>query len=279
LAVVGAVGGALLGVDSIDGAADPLPVGPLGCVVGLGTERAVRVGDLVGLPVLLDLDGGQAPGPPAPGRRRHGPERLQDMAGPVSFDGQAGGPPLPGQGPRHLPILGAEVGVSLQPTVAALLVLAKLSLAVVDPIDLLGGHRQPTRHLGRLVVAAPQPAKHARGLRIGGWLVGGQGFLRVPAVGGSPFQLPTAVAGGLIQLAAQPVPLGPQLRRGQPLEIQTAGGVDGQGLPTGPRQGLGQLQVAVGLLPIGRSSSPPPRGSGPTTAYRRVSWRARDSCT
>ena len=61
-----------------------------------------------------------------------------------------------------------------------------------------------------------------------------------------------AVAGGLVELAAQPVPLGPQLGRGQPLEIGAAGGVDGQGLAASPRQGLGQLQVAVGLLPVGQ---------------------------
>jgi hypothetical protein len=93
------------------------------------------------------------------------------------------------------------VGISFQPAIAALLVLAQFSLAVVGPIGLLGGHRQPTRHLGRLVVAAPQPA-NARRLRIGGRLVGGQGFLGVLAVGGGPGQLPAAVAGGLIQLVA-----------------------------------------------------------------------------
>jgi hypothetical protein len=48
-------------------------------------------------------------------------------------------------------------------------------------------------------------------LAIGGRLVGGQGFLRLHAVGGGPGQLPAAVARGLVELAAQPVPLGPQL--------------------------------------------------------------------
>ncbi len=250
--VAGAVGGALLGLDPLDGRAGPLPVGPLGWVVGLGAEGPVGIGDLVGAPVVLDLGGGLAPGPPAPGRLRHGPERLQDIAGPVGFDGQAGGAPLPGQGPHHLPILGAEVGVGLQPAVAALLVLAQLPLPVMGPVGLLGGHRQPTRHPGRLVAAAAQPAKHARGLAAGGLLVGGQGCLGLLAVGGGPGQLPAAVAGGLVELAAQPVPLGPQLGRGQPLEIGAAGGVDGQGLAASPGQGLGQLQVAVGLLPVGQ---------------------------
>ena len=56
------------------------------------------------------------------------------------------------------------------------------------------------------------------------------------AVGDDPGQLAGTVAGGLIQLAAQPVPLGPQLGRGQPLEIGAAGGVDGQGLAARPGQ-------------------------------------------
>jgi hypothetical protein len=43
--------------------------------------------------------------------------------------------------------------------------------------------------------------------------VGGQGFLGVLAVVGGPGQLPTSIPGGLIELAAQPVPLGPQLHR------------------------------------------------------------------
>jgi len=174
LQVVGAVGGALLGVDSIDGAADPLPVGPLGCVVGLGTERALRVGDLVGLPVLLDLGRGLAPGPPAPARLWHGPERLQDMAGAVSLHREGGGASLPGQGPHDLPILAAKVGVGFQPTVAAMLVLAQLPLPVMGAVDLLGGHRQSTRHLGGRVAVAAQPAKHPFGLAAGGLLVGGQ---------------------------------------------------------------------------------------------------------
>ena len=144
------------------------------------------------------------------------------------------------------------MGVGLQPAVAALLVLAQLPLPVMGPVGLLGGHRQPTRHLGRLVAAAAQPAKHAGRLATGGLLVGGQGLLGVLAVGGGPGQLAAAVAGGLVELAAEPVPLGPQLRRGQPLEVGAAGGVDGQGLAAGPGQGLGQLQVAVGLLPVGQ---------------------------
>jgi hypothetical protein len=122
--------------------------------VGLGAERPVRIGDLVAVPVLLDLGGGLAPGPPPPGRFRHRPERLQDIAGPISLDRQPGGAPLPSQGPHHLPILRAKVGVSLQPAVPVLLVLAQLPLPVMGPVGLLGGHRQPTRHLSRVVVAA-----------------------------------------------------------------------------------------------------------------------------
>jgi hypothetical protein len=83
----------------------------------------------------------------------------------------------------------------------------------VGPVGLLGGHRQPTRHLGRLIAAA-SPAKHARGLAIGGLLVGGQGCLDLLAVGGGPGQLPAAVAGRLVELVTEPVPLGPQVGGG-----------------------------------------------------------------
>jgi hypothetical protein len=82
-------------------------------------------------------------------------------------------------------------------------------------------------------------------------LVGGQGFLSLLAVGAGSGQLPAAVAGSLVELAAQPVPLGPQLGRGQPLKIGAALGVDGQGLAASPRQGLGQLQVGIGLVAVG----------------------------
>jgi hypothetical protein len=101
----------------------------------------------------------------------------------------------------------------------------------------------------------------------------------VLAVDGGPFQLPGAVAGGLVELAPEPVPLGPKLGRGQPLEIGAAGSVDGQPLAASPGQGLGQLQVAVRLVAVGQVQLAAALGSGPTTAYRRVSWRARDSCT
>jgi hypothetical protein len=129
-------------------------------------------------------------------------------------------------------------------------------------VGLLGGHRQTPWYVVALVVAAAQEAKHARGLAIGRLLVGGQGFLGLLAVGGGPGQLPAAVARGLIKLATQPVPLRPQLRRGQPLEVGAAAGIDGQGLAAGPGQGLGQLQVAVGLLPIRQIQLPAAPGFG-----------------
>jgi hypothetical protein len=219
LALVGPVGDPLLGVDPRDGGAGSLAVGPLGWVVRLGAERPVGVGDVVGVPVLLDLGGGLAPGPPAPGRTLHQPQPLDNTARLVNFGGQPGGPLLPGQGPHHLPILRAEVGVGLQPAVAALLVLAQLPLPVIGAVGLLGGHRQPTWHWGELVAAAAQPAKHAGRLATRGLLVGGQVLLGLFAVGGGPGQFAAAVAGGLVELAAQPVPLGPQLRGGQPLQI------------------------------------------------------------
>jgi hypothetical protein len=108
---------------------------------GSGPRARSGVGDLVGAPVVLDLGGGLAPGPLAPGRLGHWPEGLEDIAGAVDVDGQAGGPSLPGQRAHDLPILGAEVGVGLQPALAALLVLAQLPLPVMGPIGLLGRHR------------------------------------------------------------------------------------------------------------------------------------------
>jgi len=77
------------------------------------------------LSVLLDLGSGVAPGPPAPGRRGHWPQGVQDIAGPVLLHGQAGCAALPGQGPHDLSILWAEVSVGFQPALAALLVLAQ----------------------------------------------------------------------------------------------------------------------------------------------------------
>jgi hypothetical protein len=121
----------------------------------------------------------------------------------------------------------------------------------MSPVGLLGGHRYPTRHATGLVAAAAQEVKHPGGLLTGGLLVGGQDLLGLLAVGGGPGELAGAIPGRLVELAAQPVPLGPQLGRGQPLQIGTAGSVGGQGLTTSTGQGLGQLQVGVGLLPIG----------------------------
>jgi hypothetical protein len=279
-AVVGAVGGPLLGVGALDGHAGPLPVSSLAGVVGLGAEGPLGVGDLVGAPVLLDLGRRVAPGPPAPGRLGHRAEHFQHIARAVGFDRYAGGSPLPGQGPHDLPILGAEVGVGFQPGVAKLLVLAQLPLPIMGPVGLLGGHRHPTRYAGRSVIVAAQPAKHAGRLVIGGLLVGGQGLFGLLAVGGGPGQLAAAVAGGLVEPLAKPVALGPQPGRGQPLEVQAAGGVDGQGLAPSSGQGLGQLQVAIRLLPIGQVQRPGVRGrprrtgeslGGPGIAAQRAS--------
>jgi hypothetical protein len=249
---VAAVVGALLGVNPLDGGADLLSVGPLKGVARVGAEGPVRIGDLVGAPVVFDLSGGLSPRPPAPGRLGNRAERFQHIARAIGFDCHSGGPSLPGDGSHHLPILRTQVGVDLQPPIPALLVLAQLPLAIMNPVDQLGGQRHSTRHPGRLVAVAAQPAKHAAGLVAGGLLVGGQSFLGVLAVGGGLGQLAATVAGRLVELAAQPVPLGPQLGRRQPLEIVGGGGVDGQGLPASPRQGLGQLQVAVGLLAVGQ---------------------------
>jgi hypothetical protein len=87
LGVSGAVGGPLLGLDTLDRRADPLPVGPLGWVVGFGAKGAVQVGDLVAAAVVPDLGGGLAPGPPTPNRRWHWTQRLEDIAGALLLDG------------------------------------------------------------------------------------------------------------------------------------------------------------------------------------------------
>src|SRR4029450_10610817 len=57
LALVGAVGGPLLGLDSSDGRPGPLPVGPLGSVGRVRAEGPPRAGDGVGVPVVRDLGG------------------------------------------------------------------------------------------------------------------------------------------------------------------------------------------------------------------------------
>jgi hypothetical protein len=76
LGVAAAVGGALLGLEPLDGNADPLPIGPLAWVMGLRAESPLGVGDLVAAPVGLDVGGGLAPGPPAPGRFWHWAQRV-----------------------------------------------------------------------------------------------------------------------------------------------------------------------------------------------------------
>jgi hypothetical protein len=93
-------------------------------------------------------------------------------------------------------------------------------------------------------------------------LVGGQDLFSLLAVGGGPFEFAAAVARGLIKLVTEPVPLGPQLGGGQPLEVWAVGGVDGQPLATGPGQRLSQLEVAVGLLPIRQVQLPGALGFG-----------------
>src|SRR4029450_5964674 len=63
VAVVGAIGRALISLDPLDGRAGPLAVSPLGGVIRLGAESPVRISDVVGAPVLLDLGGRCAPRP------------------------------------------------------------------------------------------------------------------------------------------------------------------------------------------------------------------------
>ena len=92
--------------------------------------------------------------------------------------------------------------------------------------------------------------------------MGGQGVLGLLAMDGGPGQLPAAVPRSLVELVAEPVPLGPQLRRGQPLEVGAAGRVDRQPLAASPGQDVGQLQIGVRLLPIGQVQLPGALGFG-----------------
>ena len=132
----------------------------------------------------------------------------------------------------------------------------------MGPVDLLGGYRQATWQLGGLVAAAAQPAEHPGRLASAGLVVGGQGFLDLLTVGRGPGQLTAAVAGGLVELAAQPIPLGPQLPCREQSEIWATGGIDGQPLAASPRQDVGELQVGVGLVPIRQVQLPGALGFG-----------------
>ena len=76
LTFVATVNGALLDLNPLDGGAGPLPGGPLSWVTRLGAQGPLRIRDLIGAPVVFDLGGGLAPGPPTPGRRRYRIQRL-----------------------------------------------------------------------------------------------------------------------------------------------------------------------------------------------------------
>ena len=136
------------------------------------------------------------------------------FAGRLGLAGAVGGPllgldPLDG-GADLLPVPRWVGSWGSGPRARSGSVMPQLPLPVMGPVDLLGGHRQATtRHRGWLVVAAPQPAKHAARLAAGGLLLGGQALLGLLAVGGGPGQLAAVVAGGLVQLVAEPVPLSP----------------------------------------------------------------------
>jgi hypothetical protein len=110
-----------------------------------------------------------------------------------------------------------------------------------------------------------------------GLLVGGQSLLGLLAVGGGPGQLAAAVAGRMVELAAELVPLGPQLGRGKPPQIGAAGGVDGPPpRSSGPASVATVSELRVGSGRTGRRLQRPaallasydavgPRGSrGPT---------------
>ena len=145
--------------------------------------------------------------------------------------GQAGGAALPGQLADDLAVGGAEVGVGLQPAGPALLMLAQPQLGVGGPVGLLAGHQRRGPDRPRPAPARPAQAKHPPALVL--LIVGGgellQGLVGLGPAGAGPLQLPRPIPGGLVEQAAEPVALGPQLAGGQPPQVQAAGGVDRQG--------------------------------------------------
>jgi hypothetical protein len=154
LGIARADGGPLLGVNPLDGRADPMPDGPLGWVVGLGAKGPVRVGDLVAAPVVLRFRRPRGARPVGPGSTRElapGPP-AHSSGGQLRSPGRWRAAARPGPAPPA--DTGDRGGVGLQPALAALLVLTQLSLPVMGPVELLSSHCQPTRHLGRLVAAA-----------------------------------------------------------------------------------------------------------------------------
>jgi hypothetical protein len=88
-----------LGQDPLDGRADLLPRGPLGRL--MGSEPSARSGSVIWwLRWYCSISAAaRRHARLPPGRRRHRPQGLQDIAGTVGIDAQPGGPPLPGQGP------------------------------------------------------------------------------------------------------------------------------------------------------------------------------------
>ena len=145
------------------------------------------------------------------------------------------------------------MSVGLQPTGPALLVLAQLELRLVGPVGLLAGHRHHPR-VGPGRPGSPAPAKHPPALPLG--VVGGgeklQGLVGLGPPDPGPGKLPGPVPGRLVQQAAQPVPLGPQLGRRQPPQVQTARSVHRQPLVADPRHRLGELGVAVTRITVGQ---------------------------
>jgi hypothetical protein len=176
------------------------------------------------------------------------------------------------------------VGVGLQPAGAALLMLTQLEFGVGSSVGLLADHRHhPT--VGSDPFSSPQQAKHALGLVP--LVVGGGEPLEDlvglgPAGAGPrqlPRQLPRPIPGRLVQQPAEPVPLGPQLLGSELAQVQAAGVSIARVWPPVRERAWASWPYPSGTSRSGRSSSTGPWGSGPTTGYRVVWCRARDSCT
>ena len=100
-------------------------------------------------------------------------------------------------------------------------------------LDLVGYTRLTEEHgdqaaaelAGRLAVLVGRSAREHGGVPVK-WL--GDGVMVW-------FREPAGAVLAALQLVAEPVALGPQLGRGQPLQVGAAGGVNGQALAAGPR--------------------------------------------
>src|SRR6266542_1724456 len=213
--------------------------------VGFLADSPVGVGDVVTLPVVLDLGQGAPPGAAtahAGGRLA----KLTQVGGSVGageqLGGAAAGMPAPAILTDHLTLSGQDVGVVLQPCLVFGLGVAGHPCPVGGAVGLLAGHRQGLLGQG-VAVAGVLGAAGGRRRPMLGVLV---------AVGGVGDQA-GLVGWGLVDELGEPVPLGAELVGGHAPQVQGGGGadVDRQLLAAVAAQALGQLLADVAPLGVG----------------------------